>query len=94
MKLYDDKEALVFIRQQIAPITLNDDEILDIVDALYDYYDDNGLLDIDFDENSDVKDETVDFNHIAYLLAEDLDYSKDIILSVIKAENKYQDSLL
>ncbi len=94
MKLYNDKEVLDFIRQQISPVSLLDDEIRDIIDALYDYYDDNGLLDIDYDEDSDEAEDDVDLDQIAYILSSEIDYPKGTILSVIKAENKYQDSLL
>lgn len=94
MKFYDEKEALDFIKKQIAPLSISDSTICEIVDALYDYYDDNGLLDFDFDDENDIEDEDIDLDHIAHVIASDLDHPTDLIINIIKAENKYQDSLL
>ena len=54
---FSEDAAVKFIRERLSEDVasrLSDDDILDIVDAAYDYYDDNGLLDLsDFDSDVD-----------------------------------------
>lgn len=92
MKLYDEKEAVAFIRQRIA----NADEavILDVIDAIYDYYDETDGLEIDFDED----DNSDDTDDVAAICTYAVDAVKNadpaLIESIIRAELDYQQSLL
>lgn len=92
MKLYDEKEAVAFIRQRVA----NADEavILDVIDAIYDYYDETDSLEIDFDED----DNSDDTDDVAAICAYAVDAVKNadpaLIESIIRAELDYQQSLL
>ena len=92
MKLYDEKEAVAFIRQRIA----NADEavILDVIDAIYDYYDETDGLEIDFDED----DNSDDTDDVAAICTYAVDAVKNadpaLIESIIRAELDYQHSLL
>lgn len=68
---------------------LSDDDILDIVDAAYDYYDDNGLLDLsDFDSD-------VDERKMASVIIESTGcgLTESEVLEIIGLENLYEDSL-
>ena len=92
MKLYDEKEAVAFIRQRVA----NADEavILDVIDAIYDYYDETDGLEIDFDED----DNSDDTDDVAAIFTYAVDAVKNadpaLIESIIRAELDYQQSLL
>ena len=92
MKLYDEKEAVAFIRQRIA----NADEavILDVIDAIYDYYDETDGLEIDFDED----DNSDDTDDVAAICTYAVDAVKNadpaLIESIIRAELDYHQSLL
>ena len=92
MKLYDEKEAVAFIRQRVA----NADEavILDVIDAIYDYYDETDGLEIDFDED----DNSEDTDDVAAICTYAVDAVKNadpaLIESIIRAELDYQQSLL
>ena len=92
MKLYDEKEAVAFIRQRVA----NADEavILDVIDAIYDYYDETDGLEIDFDED----DNSDDTDDVAAICTYAVDAVKNadpaLIESIIRAELDYQQSIL
>lgn len=51
---YDENQAIAFIRSYM-PAEIrdryNDDEILNIIDMIWDFYEDNGLLEIPADDN-------------------------------------------
>lgn len=54
---FDESEAIKYIRANIdADIAAkyDDDEILNLIDIVFDYYEANGLLEIDADDDDDV----------------------------------------
>ncbi len=89
---FSEKDAVKFIRQKInsaLSAALTDDDILDIVDASYDFYDKEGFLDFsDFDSE-------VDADELAEYVAANTDagIAKADVLEVLKAEDEYEDSL-
>lgn len=93
MKLYDEKEAVAFIRQRVANAA-DEAVILDVIDAIYDYYDETDGLEIDFDED----DNSDDTDDVAAICAYAVDAVKNadpaLIESIIRAELDYQQSLL
>ena len=92
MKLYDEKEAVAFIRQRVD--NADDAVILDVIDAIYDYYDETDGLEIDFDEddNSDDTDDVAAICTYAVDAVKNADLA--LIESIIRAELDYQQSLL
>lgn len=93
MKLYDEKEAVDFIKQQVANSGLSEDKIFEIIDAIYDFYDDNGELDLDFDDDDlDAEDESDEI--ISYVSAAFDDIDSELIAKIVKAELDYETSLL
>ncbi len=89
---FSEKDAVKYIRQKInsaLSAALTDDDILDIVDASYDFYDKEGFLDFsDFDS-------AVDADELAEYVAANTDagIAKADVLEVLKAEDEYEDSL-
>lgn len=95
MKEYDEDEAIALMGKAIAPDTVSDDEVYQVLDLIFDYYDENGELDIDAeaDDDTDIE-EMVDF--IAkYLKGKSKSaLTKDQIKALVLAEIAYEDSLL
>ena len=89
---FSEDTAVKFIRERLSEAVasrLSDDDILDIVDAVYDYYDDNGLLDLsDFDSD-------VDEHKMASAIIESTGcgLTESEVLEIIGLENLYEDSL-
>lgn len=88
---FSEDAAVKFIRERLSEDVasrLSDDDILDIVDAAYDYYDDNGLLDLsDFD--SDVDEQMAS----AIIESTGCGLTESEVLEIIRLENLYEDSL-
>lgn len=56
MKEFDENDAVEHIRGNIDPnisVIYDDNEILNLIDIIFDYYEANGLLDLDADDESD-----------------------------------------
>ena len=72
MNEFDEKQAICEMRKSLSPessMLYDDDEILNIIDIIWDWYDDNGLLDI----NTETDDEDVNtdalIKHVRKLLS-------------------------
>ncbi len=60
-KEFDENDAILYIRSHIAPeisARYDDDELLNLIDIIFDYYESNGLLDIDFSDSDDDEPDT------------------------------------
>ena len=91
--IFDENEAISFIKSNVECTTLSDDDILDIIDTIFDYYDENGELDLDFDDDADEDD--ADCETIAAYVSEQFpDLDSDLINKIVKAEIDYEDTLL
>ncbi len=51
---FDEQDAIKYM-QENADVTTkyDDDQLLNIIDIIWDYYEDHGLLDISFDDSAD-----------------------------------------
>lgn len=94
---FDEKAAIAFIRERLPQASKNvdDDEILNVIDMIWDYYDENGYLDLDLSDDDDELD-TADL--IAYaqkLNAKDRQspFNTEDIEAIVLAELAYEDSL-
>lgn len=53
MEVFDEDKAVEFIRTRIhSDGRYSSDDILEVIDMIWDYYEDNGMLDIDMDDDS------------------------------------------
>lgn len=92
---YDEDKAIEYIREH-ANLTedYDDDEILNVIDIIFDYYEENGLLDIDDDDDTEVSiDDVTEFatrmlrkDKLAKIVPAD-------IRPIIEAEFDYEASL-
>lgn len=99
MKEFDESEALDFIRANAGSERISaysDDDLLNIVDMIWDYYEINGMLDIDADaddeEDSLPEDITV---YVKRMLKKDsgAKVSTDDVYDIVRAELAYEASL-
>lgn len=93
---FDETKAIEFIKSRLPENAPNydDDEILNIIDMIFDYYEDNGLLDI----NADDEDEDIDkiISYVNKMLAKDT-YStikSEHVPLIVSAEIEYEESLI
>ena len=99
MKEFDESEALDFIRANAGSERVSaysDDDLLNIVDMIWDYYEINGMLDIDADaddeEDSLPEDITV---YVKRMLKKDAGakVSADDVYDIVRAALAYEASL-
>lgn len=71
----------------------DDDQLLNIIDIIFDYYEDNGQLDIDSDADFDVDDLIA---HVSRMLAKDKGnaVAPVDVAALVNAELAYEDQLL
>lgn len=91
---YDENDAIEFIVKKIG-IEIEEDEILNIIDIIWDYYEDNGLLDISMDNDEDESDITTLIAHVVKIVSKDKssNLEKDVIAQIVEAELAYEESL-
>lgn len=99
MKEFDENEAIAAMRKVLgneANIKYSDDELLNLIDIIWDFYEQNGLLDLDLNDDSDDDDilpDLIDYaqrmirkDRMAVIAVED-------VALLVKAEIAYEDSL-
>lgn len=98
MKEFDENEAIEAMRQALSPEAsqrCSDDELLNVIDIIWDWYDESGLLDID----SEADDEDVNVDaltaHVRKMLAKDKlsPIRPDEVEPIVAAELRYEQSL-
>ncbi|MCI9286264.1 MAG: hypothetical protein HFJ91_10880 [Muribaculaceae bacterium] len=98
MKEFDEKEAVKAMRAALteeASAACSDDELLNIIDIIWDWYDDNGLLDIDAEaDDEDVNVDTLT-RHVRKMLAKDKmsPVRPEDVEPLVAAELQYEQSL-
>jgi hypothetical protein len=96
---FDEDEAIKFIRATLPEERnkeISDDDILYVIDTIWDWYEKNGYLDI----NADITDEEelrVD-DLVAYVCkelrrAKELDITPDDVEMIVKSELQYEESI-
>ena len=91
---YDENDAIEFIVKKIG-IKIEEDEILNIIDIIWDYYEDNGMLDISMDNDEDESDISTLIAHVVKIVSKDKssNLEKDVIAQIVEAELAYEESL-
>lgn len=102
--LYDDSESVAFIRKEIVSEHgqeflkgITDDDIVYLIDVIYDYFDSRGLLggeededdapiEIDLDDLVDYAEKSIKNNGMG-------PFSRELIEAVVQAENDFTDQL-
>ncbi|MDE6801612.1 MAG: hypothetical protein K2J06_02495 [Muribaculaceae bacterium] len=95
---FDEEKAVEFINSYLKEKSGKSypaDEILNVIDMIWDYYEENGLLDIDADddEESITNDEIIDY--VTRMIKKDKGASIDVndIPTLVAAELAYEESI-
>ena len=94
---FDEEKAIQQIRSRLGSERserYSDDDLLDVVDIIWDFYEENGLLEIDYDEDMD-EEEVLDdlLVYAKRMILKDKDSNiqisdlEDIVLAEIEYEN-------
>lgn len=97
MKDYDETEAIAAMLAVLRPDRRDEDAVYEILDLIYDYYEDNGDLDITLDDDEAETDIEAMVAAIAKQLrrhSASTNFDNDEIKAMIEAETAYQESLL
>lgn len=95
LPIFDEEEVLNFIRMHLSPNTpVSEEDILDVVDAVWDFYDDHGYTSLD-DIDDNIDDEEASDEEIADTLFRKFETRMDrhTLLTIIKAERDYEEDL-
>ncbi len=95
---FDESDAIKYMREHVdAAIAgkYDDDELLNLVDIIYDYYEANGMLDIDLDDDDDELDIDDLCGYVERMLRKDkgAKLTADDAPSLIEAYIEYENSL-
>ncbi len=95
---FDETKAIAYIREKLPAdrsAAIDDDEILNIIDMIWDYYEDHGMLDItaDLDDEDDDTDPEVLISHVVKLAAKDrrCPLTAEDIDIITRAELEYEE---
>ena len=98
---FDENRVVEYINGSLVAAgrsAYDSDEILNVVDMIWDFYEENGMLDVDLEEDDDpeedVEQDLVDY--VCRMLRKDKGacvFAEDVPL-IVKAEIEYEDSLL
>lgn len=97
MKEFDESEAIAAMMEKLCADRRDEDAVYEILDLIYDYYESNGDLDINMDED----DSDTDVASMVEAIAKQLrrrpaavDFTAEEIEAMVKAEIVYEESLL
>lgn len=98
MKEFDETAAVAAMTAVLAPGRADEDAVLEILDLIFECYEDAGLTDVslddDYDDDPDVPQIT------AYVMKQlrrhraAVDFTADEVSAMVEAEMDYEDSLL
>lgn len=97
MKEYSEDEAIRVMRAAIeGGDAYDDDQLLNLIDIIYDYYDENGELEVDCDDKDDSDEVKALAEHACRLLAKDKGnlIRPEHVAPLIAAEIDYEMSLI
>lgn len=95
---FDENKAVEFINHALVEKGRSpypDDEVLNIIDMIWDYYEENGLLDIDVDDEDDAATLDEILEYVIRMLKKDkgAKVAAEDLPIIINAELDYEESL-
>lgn len=101
MELFDENKAIQYIRGKIGreiSELYNDDEFLNVLDMIADWYEQNGMNDIDLDDDEDDDTEQIASelkDYVRRMLKKDrgAKLSPDHVSGIVDAELEYEDMI-
>lgn len=97
MEEFEEKHAIAAMRSAISPESnrlYDDDELLNVIDIIWDWYEDSGFLEIDSEDDTDFNEEDL-INHVKKVLSKDKlsPIRPEDCEMLVKAELSYEQSL-
>ena len=89
---YDEQEAIKYIKQ-VCSCDISSNEILDIIDSIWDYYEEKGFLDISFDEPLEEVDYELELIKYVKNKMKEIYIDESIVEQIIQAELDYEKTL-
>jgi len=96
---FDEQKAVALINRRLVEAgreAYDEDEVLNVIDMIWDFYEENGLLELDSDpeEADDVESDLVEY--VTRMLRKDKNaaVSPDDVPLMVKAELEYEDSVI
>ncbi len=99
MEEFDEDIAIKYIREHVSDevrsAKYDDDEILNVIDIIWDYYEDNGFLDIADDDSDDNVNTDKLIEHVKSIIKKDKYTSIKLehISELVNAELAYEQSI-
>lgn len=95
---FDEQAAIDFIRTKLPADSrqqFDDDEILNVIDIIWDYYEENGYLDIEVVDDDDVLNTDDLLAYVKKVIAKDSNSPLTVkdVETIVEAELEYEDSL-
>lgn len=96
---FDEDDAVKFIREELPQEVsqkYDDDEILCIIDIIWDYYEKKGLLSLNLEETEE---EVLDVDDLTKFVKKEIKNDQDLLMDpkdvelIVKAELDYEESL-
>ena len=97
--VFDEENAVKFIRNELSAVAnekYDDDDILCVIDIIWDYYENKGLLSL----NADTTDEEVlDIDDLTEYVKKEIKKDNELVMdpkdieTIVKAELDYEESL-
>lgn len=96
---FDEFRAVAFINNKLVEAGRSEypeDEVLNIIDMIWDFYEENGLLDPDNDDDSDEDIEPEMIDYVNRMLRKDkgAQVAPEDVPLMVRAEVEYEDSVL
>ncbi len=89
---YDEHEAIKYIKQ-VCSCDISSNEILDIIDSIWDFYEEKGFLDISFDVPLEEVDYELELIKYVKNKMKDIYIDESIVEQIIQAELDYEKTL-
>lgn len=96
---FDELKAVTFINNRLREAGRDaypEDEVLNVIDMIWDFYEENGLLDVDADDDTDDDIEPDMIDYVNRMIRKDKGASVDPrdVPIMVRAEVDYEDSVL
>ena len=89
---YDEQEAIKYIKQ-VCSCDISSNEILDIIDSIWDYYEEKGFLEISFDVPLEDVDYELELIKYVKNKMKEIYIDESIVEQIIQAELDYEKTL-
>ena len=97
---FDELRAVAFINDRLREVGRNpypEDEVLNVIDMIWDFYEENGLLDVDADDDDtddDIEPDMIDYVNRMLRKDKGASISPADVPLMVRAEVDYEDSVL